>query len=88
MPDEVLVHREARRALLGLPSEVYPRIYQEFVQLEHQPRSRRAAKLKGREDIWRIRVGRYRVIYHIDEPGQTVSVLRITLRTERTYRGL
>lgn len=88
MPYEVLVHREARKALLELPSEVYPRVYQELVQLEHQPRSVRAAKLKGREDIWRVRVGRYRVIYHIDDPGQTVTVLRITLRTERTYRGL
>ena len=88
MPYEVLVHGEARKALLELPSEVYPRIHQELVQLEHQPRSRRAAKLKGQDDIWRIRVGRYRVIYHIDDPGQTVSVLRIILRTEKTYRGL
>ncbi|PKB78349.1 MAG: hypothetical protein BZY88_18790 [SAR202 cluster bacterium Io17-Chloro-G9] len=88
MPFQVLVHREAIKALLDLPSEVYPRIYQEIIQLEHEPRSRRASKLKGQEDIWRVRVGRYRLIFHVDDPGLTVTVLRIALRTERTYRGL
>ena len=36
----------------------------------------------GRKDIWRIRIGAYRVIYSIDDATKTVSILRIAHRRE------
>ena len=87
MPYELLVHREARKVLLELPGEIYRRIYRHLSKLKQQPRLRQAAKLKGREDLWRLRVGRYRVIYQIDDLKQVVTVLHVRLRNERTYRA-
>jgi mRNA interferase RelE/StbE len=33
-------------------------------------------KLKG-SDLWRIRVGSYRIVYHIDDDQKVVTVLRV-----------
>ena len=59
-----------------------------MLELKQNPLPRRSVKLHGYADLWRIRVGRYRIIYHIDNQQQIVTILRIALRTESTYRGL
>ncbi len=38
--------------------------------------------------LWRIRVGRYRVVYHIDDEKGLVIVVRVAARTEDTYKRL
>ena len=88
MPDEVLFHREASKELMELPGPVYKRIQAGFIELQAEPRPRRAAKLRGHDDLWRIRFGRYRVIFHVDDSEQVVTIIRIALRSEATYRGL
>lgn len=43
-------------------------------------------KLKGREDIFRVRKGDVRIIYQLRDGG--IFVLAIDRRNEKTYRGL
>ena len=45
-------------------------------------------RLKGSENIWRRRVGNYRVIYQVDDDKELVSVLDIRRRTTKTYSNL
>lgn len=42
-------------------------------------------KLKGREDVFRVRKGSLRVIYRVEE-GE-IFILAIERRSEKTYRG-
>ena len=51
------------------------------------PFSRPYEKLKGYSDVYRIRVGDYRIIYYVDKKGKIVLVLRVDLR-KRVYKGL
>ncbi len=88
MSYELLIHREAEKELSGLPNDVYRRIYRNLLSLKQHPRPRNSTKLKGRDDLWRLRVGRYRLIYQIDDDRRVITVLRVALRNERTYRGL
>ncbi|KKS15745.1 MAG: hypothetical protein UU71_C0016G0015 [Parcubacteria group bacterium GW2011_GWB1_41_6] len=44
-------------------------------------------KLKSREDIFRIRKGKIRIIYRIDKKGE-VFILTIERRSDKTYKGL
>jgi len=44
-------------------------------------------KLKGRDDIYRVRKGKLRIIYRIDKDGQTF-ILAIERRSEKTYKNL
>ena len=42
-------------------------------------------KMKGEEDVWRRRVGSYRVFYKIKRIEKIVLVFRIERRTSHTY---
>jgi len=43
-------------------------------------------KLSGPAGLWRIRVGDYRMVYFIDDAGQTVDI-RIVAHRREVYRG-
>lgn len=43
-------------------------------------------KLKGRDDIFRVRKGDLRIIYRLI--GDSIFVLAIERRSERTYKGI
>lgn len=42
-------------------------------------------KIKGRESVYRIRIGRYRVQYEIFKQTNFILVFSIELRDEKTY---
>jgi len=84
---QVTLHREARRELEHLTNPDYERVGAVLDLLQDDPRPAGSLKLSG-HDLWRVRVGRYRVIYEINDNVETIVVLRIALRTERTYRNL
>ena len=39
-------------------------------------------KLHGYKDLWRIRVGNYRVVYIIDDDRKMVSITRVAHRRD------
>ncbi len=84
MSYNILITRRAQKELARLPVEDYERVRDAIFKLAHNPRPRGCLKLTGREG-WRIRVGRYRVIYEIDDKKCTVTVLHIGLRRD-VYR--
>ena len=75
----------ARRELRGLDSATRDRILRAIVKLETEPRPAGAKKLKGRDELWRIRVGDYRIVYEVRDRILVVLVVRIAHRRE-VYR--
>lgn len=61
------------------------RISVAIANLASEPRAG-TQKLTG-YDLWRIRVGDYRVIYSIDDEQKLVVIVRVAKRAE-AYRGL
>jgi mRNA interferase RelE/StbE len=55
--------------------------------LADEPYPQGVRKIKGAEKAYRIRVGRYRVIYDIYSNDKRVLILRISRRNETTYRS-
>ncbi len=56
-------------------------------RLQENPRSRGVVALRDlRIATYRFRVGWYRILFDINDRDQTVSVLDIRRRNERTYR--
>ena len=55
-------------------------------KLEDEPRPHDSETLE--DEILRIRVRDYRVIYGLDEKEKRVVILKIERRSEATYRGL
>jgi mRNA interferase RelE/StbE len=82
---QVLFTRAADRDLQKLPDDVQKRIVRAVAALAHDPRPPGAVKLAGEDDLWRIRVGDYRVIYTVEDDRLVVVVIRIAHRRD-AYR--
>ncbi len=54
--------------------------------LARNPRRHGAIKLSGA--LFRIRVGRWRIIYAVSDQDREVIVVKVARRSEDTYKGL
>jgi mRNA interferase RelE/StbE len=72
----------AVKQLERLPKSVQRRIVSAIEELADDPRPAGCVKLLGQENLWRIRVGSYRVVYSIDDDNLEVMILRIVHRKD------
>jgi mRNA interferase RelE/StbE len=80
-----LLDRKTQRQLDRIHEPDFSRIAEAILKLEDDPRPQGCRKLRGLEG-WRVRVGNWRVIYHINDPEQIVTIVEIRRRREDTYR--
>ena len=59
--------RSARKELDRLSADLAERVLQKIEALSENPRPSGVTKLKGQKNLWRLRVGDYRVVYGIDD---------------------
>ena len=81
----VVFARSARRDLERLEVGVARRIVARIEALAANPRPPGCVKLQGADDLWRIRVGEYRVIYSIDNNARIVDITAVRHRSD-AYR--
>lgn len=67
--------------LRGVPSADVRRILERIEALRDDPRPEGSERLAG-QTLWRIRQGRYRIVYSIDDLHILVEVIRIGHRRE------
>lgn len=72
----------ARKELENLSDSLIARLAPKIAGLAADPRPSGCRKLRGYKDLWRIRVGDYRVVYIIDDDRKMVSVTRIAHRRD------
>ena len=77
----------AARQLKKLSRDVQQRLRDAIDLLEDDPRPPSAKKIQGADDLWRIRVGDYRVIYKIQDAKLLVLVLRLAHRKDIYGKG-
>jgi mRNA interferase RelE/StbE len=80
----VLVTHSAEKEIASLPVEVRRLVVLRIQALATDPRPHGSEKLSG-EEKYRIRQGRYRVVYTIDDEIVTVTVVRVAHRSD-VYR--
>ena len=83
---ELYIRRRAEKSLDGLDPPDRERIVNAVLNLAENPRPYGCEKLM--DDIYRIRVGPYRVIYRVEDAARTVDIGKVDRRKERTYRDL
>ena len=79
--------RSARKELERLPADLGQRVLQKIEALSENPRPAGVTKLKGQKNVWRLRVGDYRVVYAIDDTAKAVDVSIVRHRRD-VYRDL
>ena len=81
----VVFARSARRELEHLEAGAARRIISRVEALAEDPRPHGCLKLQGAADLWRIRVGDYRVIYSLDDDARLVDI-RVVRHRSDAYR--
>ena len=87
MSYELHLRRAVQKQLDDLPQPDFEAMANAISALTEEPRPSRVKKLAD-SSLWRVRVGRYRVVFAIDDKNQMVTVVRVARRREDTYRGL
>ena len=83
---DVYFKPSAERELRRLPEDQQRRLVARIELLAFDPRPEGVVKMAGAENLWRIRVGWYRVVYEIHDREVEILVLRIGHRKD-VYRA-
>jgi mRNA interferase RelE/StbE len=76
------IKRSAQSELDGLDDALFARIDRRILSLSDNPRLAGCKKLKGYKDVWRVRVGDWRIVYLIDDAAKLVTITHIAHRRE------
>jgi mRNA interferase RelE/StbE len=83
MPDYAIVFaRSARKELEALDPPMIERVIARIEALAHDPRPAGSRKLRGSGNLWRVRVGDYRIVYGLDDRRRMVDIVRVRHRRD------
>jgi mRNA interferase RelE/StbE len=77
---KILVSKEARKVLHKLPKNLLGRISKAIDGLAGNPRPEGCKKLEGYDNLYRIRVGDWRISYAIEDDQLIVLVIEVAPR--------
>jgi mRNA interferase RelE/StbE len=83
----VIVERQAEKTLRRLPKEILSRVDRLLLGLADEPRPVGCKKLRGYDNLYRMRAGDWRLIYAVEDDELVVLVIEIAPRSE-AYRDL
>ena len=72
--------KSAKKDLDALDDKTYIRIDRDIQRLRNSPFPMGVKKLRGEENKYRIREGKYRILYEVDQKNKTIVIYRIKLR--------
>jgi mRNA interferase RelE/StbE len=75
----------ARRQIKKLPNDIQKKVVEKLEELALEPRPDGVKKLEGSDDLYRVRLGKYRIIYEIQDGLLLVTVVKVKHR-KNVYR--
>ena len=88
---EVFLSRETEKALKDIEKKLVIRIKEALLHLKVAPlpfKEYDLKKIAGADNVYRIRISSYRIIYSIQWELKEINVIRIARRDDKTYRGI
>ena len=79
---KIEISATAERQLKKLPREAQGGISRAILNLAKDPFPRGTRKLRGYEDVYRIRVGVYRILYSVENDRLIIIILKIGHRKD------
>ncbi len=86
-PFKIHFKRSAQKDLKKLEKVLVQRILNNIELLSEDPTPRNSKKLKGVENIYRIRVGKYRIVYEINQDQKMIIIYYLRHRDD-VYRNI
>ena len=78
----VVLARSARKELEKLPARLQERMLRQLARLSNTPRPEGVRKIVAATDLWRLRVGVYRIIYEVRDDECVVDIIAIRHRRD------
>ena len=82
---QVIVKPSVRKAIRRLDRATQAKMIRLLEALAREPRPVGVVKLVGDDNLWRVRIGDYRVVYEIHDRRLIVMVVRVAHRKD-VYR--
>lgn len=79
---EVEITKRASKEIRKLHNPTLRRILEAIEGLREDPRPNGSRKLVGADELWRIRVGNYRIVYEIEDEIKIVTITRVAHRKD------
>ena len=83
----VFIRRPAEKAVAQLPPKIRRQVTERLRELAGNPRPQDVKMLRGREKVYRVDSGEYRIVYEIDDAEKRVTV-RVVKHRKDAYRNL
>jgi mRNA interferase RelE/StbE len=77
---KIIINKSVIQVLRKLPKDLLGRISQAIDDLSNEPRPVGCKKLEGYDNLYRIRVGDWRISYAIEDERLIVLVIEVTPR--------
>ena len=74
--------RSARKELESFDAYIVNRVLPKIESLAREPRPAGCRKLKGESNLWRVRIGDYRVVYAIYDNDRRVDITAVRHRSK------
>lgn len=86
MAYELKLHRDVEKQLRRVPKKQQERLVNTMRSFCSDPRPHSCEHLQ--DELYRVRVGEYRILYAIFDDEVVVVVCKVERRSEKTYRNL
>jgi mRNA interferase RelE/StbE len=84
---KVFVPERVEKELRRLPPKERERIEKAMEKLTKTPFPHGVEKMAGEPERWRIRVGKYRIVYRLEEAQRTIVIVTVGHRREVYRKG-
>jgi mRNA interferase RelE/StbE len=79
---KVQLKRSVIKTLKSIPQKEIKKIGKKIDSLEQNPVPKDSKKIKGEKDLYRVRVGNYRILYFFQNSDLIVLVIRVDHRKD------
>lgn len=81
---EIIFSRKSAKFISALPQNYKNKIKEILAILKENPYAYPYKKIRGETNLYRIRVGKYRILYEINKKQSQIIILKVDKR-ERVY---
>jgi mRNA interferase RelE/StbE len=79
---QVVINKKAQKEIDALPSYIKGSVDEHILALGANPRPQGCIKLKGGDNLYRIRIGEYRVVYAIEDEIRIIEIVKVAHRRD------
>ncbi len=74
--------KQVEKQLRDLPRAAFKKIDRELMKLKENPRSAKVKKIRGKEDVYELKVWPYRVLFDIEDTAKRIVLYEVIHRKD------